>query len=214
MSSDLPNDSPSPATDPDAGDPLPTEPDLATLVRLRGAPLLEGLEAHLPGSAQHAEATGGYAFSAAVGLGLDRHAAELARETAKLHDVGMVYVPAENMRIPFAGWSTEQRTSFDAHYEAGARLALGAGIPDDVCGWLLQIRERVDGQGADGLRGEEIPIVARLTRAACACDTLLASPAGGSSLPERQTDAAARLRAAAGNELDPAVVEALVASLG
>src|SRR5687767_15773095 len=43
-------------------------------------------------------------------------------------------------------------------YEAGAKLALGAGISDDVCGWLLQIRERFDGQGPDGLAGVAIPI--------------------------------------------------------
>ena len=209
MSSDPPNASPS-----RGADPAPRDHDLAELVRLRGAPLLEGLESHLPGSGEHAEATGAYAFAAAVGIGLDRAAAELSRETARLHDVGMVYVPAATMGIPFASWTPEQRAEFDAHYEAGAQLALGAGVPDDVCGWLLQIRERFDGTGPDGLVGESIPVASRLTRAACACDTLLASPEGGPSLAERQAGAATRLRAAAGNELDPAAVEALVASLG
>ena len=194
MSSDPPNASPSPAAEPDAGTPLPEARDLATIARLHGAPLLEGLEAHMPGAAQHAEATAGYAFAAAVGIGLDRKAAELARETAKLHDVGMVYVPAQVMQTPFADWDAEQRAGFDAHYEAGARLALGAGIPDDVCGWLLQIRERFDGQGPDELEGDAIPIVARLVRAACACDTLLASPQGGASLAERRDNAIAALR--------------------
>ena len=123
----------------------PADRDLAEVVRLRGAPLLDALEAHLPGSRDHAEATGGHAFAAAVGIGLDRIAAEVCRETAKLHDVGMVYVPAAAMASPFEEWDAEQRAAFDAHYEAGARLALGAGIPDDVCGWLLQIRERFDG---------------------------------------------------------------------
>src|SRR5687767_10425530 len=98
-------------------------------------------------------------------------------------------------------------------YEAGAKLALGAGISDDVCGWLLQIRERFDGQGPDGLAGEAIPIASRIARADCACDTLLASPETGETLKQRQVDAATRLRAAAGQELDPAVVEALAGTL-
>ncbi len=208
MSSDRPNASPSPGAE-----PLPSEPGTAELVRLRGAPLLEGLEAHLPGSREHAEATGAYAFAAAVGIGLGRDQAELCRETAKLHDVGMVYVPAAVMRTPFASWDETQRGLFDEHYEAGARLALGAGIPDDVCGWLLQIRERFDGSGPEKLAGDAIPVAARLARAACACDTLLASPQGGDSLEERRPDAVRRLRAAAGHELDPQAVEALVVAL-
>jgi HD-GYP domain-containing protein (c-di-GMP phosphodiesterase class II) len=208
MSSDPPNASPSPAAD-----QPPADPQLAELVRLRGAPLLEALDAHLPGSRDHAEATGSYATAAALGLGLERAAAELCRETAKLHDVGMVYVPAELMQTPFDSWSAGDRDVFDAHYEAGSRIALGAGIPDDVCGWLLQIRERFDGHGPDRLAGEAIPVVSRLARAACACDTLLASVAGGESLVERRPDVAVRLRGAAGAELDPRVVEAVVAAL-
>ena len=208
MSSDPPNASRSPGPDPASADPAP-----AALARERGAALLEGLEAHLPGSLQHAEATGAYAFAAAVALGLGRAGAELCRETARLHDVGLLYVPAPVMGTPFDSWDAEQRAAFDAHYEAGAKLALGAGVPDDVCGWLLQIRERFDGQGPDGLAGEAIPVAARVTRAACACDTLLASAATGATLDERRPVAIERLRAAAGRELDPSVVDALIPAL-
>ena len=208
MTSDLPNASPSPTPD----EPV-IDRELVERVRLRGAPLLEALESHSPGSGEHAEATGSYAFAGAVGIGLDRGTADLCRETAKLHDIGMIYVPAAVTETPYAAWDAAQRRVFDAHYEAGARLALGAGIPDEVCGWLLQIRERFDGTGPDGLAGEAIPVASRLTRAACACDTLLASPAGEDSLDARRRDAVQRLRAAAGAELDPKVVEAVVPAL-
>jgi len=208
MSSDLPNASPSRTTD-----GPPADRGLAELVRLRGAPLLDALESHLPGSSEHAEATGAYALSAAVRSGLDRAAAELCRETARLHDVGMVYVPAAITGTPFDQWNAEQRAVFDAHYEAGARLALGAGIPDDVCGWLLRIRERFDGRGPEGLADGAIPVAARIARAACACDTLLASAGTSETLHERRAEAIGRLRAAAGAELDPDVVEALVTAL-
>jgi HD-GYP domain-containing protein (c-di-GMP phosphodiesterase class II) len=208
MSSDPPNASPSRAAEPPAPDR-----GLAELVRLRGAPLLDAVEAHLPGSREHAEATGSYVCAAAVRLGLERAAAELCRETAKLHDAGMVYVPAAVATAPYESWDDEQRSAFDAHYEAGARLALGSGIPDDVSAWLLRIRERFDGAGPEGLSGDAIPVAARLTRAACALDTLLASPRGGQSPAARRADAIERLRSAAGRELDPAVVEGLVAGL-
>ena len=181
MSSDRQSASPSSGAD----EPL-ADPGLAGLLRLRGAPLLEALEAHSPGSRDHAEATGAHTFAAAVGIGLDRAAAEICRETARLHDVGMVYVPVSVMQTPFASWGAAEREVFDAHYEAGARLALGAGIPDDVCGWLLQIRERFDGHGPEGLAGHAIPVPARLARAACACETLLASARIGETLDERE----------------------------
>jgi HD-GYP domain-containing protein (c-di-GMP phosphodiesterase class II) len=209
MSSDRPSESRSSGAD------LPaTDPALADLVRRRGEPLLEALEAHLPGANEHAEATGSYAFATAVALGLGRAGAELCRETAKLHDIGMLYVTRTTAQAPFETLTEAQRAEFDAHYEAGARLALGAGIPDDVSGWLLQIRERYDGAGPDGIRGDAIPVAARIARAACACDTLLASPYGGETLDERRRDAIERLRAAAGRELDPGVAEALVEMLG
>jgi HD-GYP domain-containing protein (c-di-GMP phosphodiesterase class II) len=167
----------------------------------------------MPGARDHADATGAYAFAGAAGMGLGHAPAELCRETAKLHDVGMLYVPSAVIQMPFGDWDAKQRAVFDAHYEAGAKLALGAGISDDVCGWLLQIRERFDGHGPEGLAGEAIPIASRITRAACACDTLLASPQGGATLVERRADAATRLRSAAGQELDPVVVEVLAVVL-
>jgi HD-GYP domain-containing protein (c-di-GMP phosphodiesterase class II) len=208
MSSDRQSASPS-----SGADEPPAEPGLAELVRLRGAPLLEALEAHSPGSRDHAEATGAHTFAAAVGIGLEHAVAELCREAAKLHDVGMVYMPVSVMQTPFESWGAAEREVFDAHYEAGARLALGAGIPDDVCGWLLQIRERFDGLGPEGLAGDAIALPARLARAACAWDTLLASAQRRETLDERRSDAITRLRGAAGRELDPQIVDALVTAV-
>lgn len=204
------SDPPSAGHSPEAERP-DSDLELAALVRERGEPLLEALEAHLPGALDHAEASGSYAFAAAVvGLGMTRGQGELCRETARLHDIGMVYVPGAIARTPFAELSDEQRATFDAHYEAGARLALGAGIPDDVCGWLLQIRERYDGQGPEGLGDDAIPVASRVARAACACDLSLAAPQAGESLEARRAWAVTALRGAAGRELDPEAVRALV----
>lgn len=207
------SDPPSAGHSPEAERP-DSDLELAALVRERGEPLLEALEAHIPGSRDHGEACGSYAFATAVvGLGMTRGQAELCRETARLHDIGMVYVPRDVAHIPFDQLTDEQRATFDAHYEAGARLALGAGIPDDVCGWLLQIRERYDGLGPDGLADGTIPVASRIARAACACDLSLAAPQAGGSLEERRAWAITALRGAAGHELDPEAVGALVAVL-
>jgi len=188
------------------------DPGRAALVRTRGAPLLEAVETHLPGSAEHAATTASYARAIAVALGVDQAVADLYGETAKLHDVGMVYVPKGIAHTPFERWDDAQRAQFEAHYEAGARLALGAGIPDDVCDWLLHIRERFDGGGPARLAGERIPLASRITRTACACGLVLAATPGGDPR-RRRSEVLARLQPASGAELDPATVTALGAAL-
>ena len=192
MSSDPPSDAPSP------------RPEAALVERL-GLPLLAALDAHLPGARQHAEATSAYTFAAAVELGLGRERSELVREVAKLHDVGMVYVPADVLRKPAASLDEAERALLAAHIEAGSRLARGAGIPDEECEWILHTRERWDGGGPSGLAGEAIPVEARIIRVACAADLLLA----GAGL--EQTVSA--LDAAGGSEFDPRIADTLIAVL-
>jgi HD-GYP domain-containing protein (c-di-GMP phosphodiesterase class II) len=190
MSSDLPSDGPS------------ARPDVVASL---GATLLEALERHLPGARGHADSTAASAYNASHALGLgDEHAA-FVREAARLHDVGMIYVPVAVLRKPHAEQSDEERLLLGGHIEAGGRLALGAGIPAEVCEWIVNTRERWDGGGPDGLAGDAIPIESRIVRVACAADLMLGS-AGTEAT-------AAGLRAAAGSELDPRVVDAIAGAL-
>jgi cyclic di-GMP phosphodiesterase len=202
--------------DPQSGGPSPGAEDeaaeapglsLPSVVRLRGIALLEALERHAPGGGEHADATASYAFAAAVGLGFERRPAELLREAAKLHEVGLVYVPPEAFGKPAAALSEDERGALALHSESGSRLARGAGIPDQVCEWILRSTEHFDGTGPAGLAGEGIPIEARIIAAACACDAALAAPGG--SAAERAADAAAGLRSRAGTDLDPDAAETL-----
>jgi HD-GYP domain-containing protein (c-di-GMP phosphodiesterase class II) len=214
MTLDRPSDAPSPAERQPAPEGSQSEPSLASVIRRRGAPLLEALEKHQPGARDHADATASYSFAAAVELGFDRRRAEAIREASKLHDIGLVYVPADLLAKPKDGLAAADREHLDARFEAGRRLAWGAGIPEQVCKWILGFGERWDGGGPDGLEGDAIPIESRVARAACACDLILASPDAGASPGERRRHAVERLRGAAGRDFDPAVVEALTALLG
>jgi HD-GYP domain-containing protein (c-di-GMP phosphodiesterase class II) len=202
MSSEAPADIPSPG------------PDLvAALTRERGAPLLEALERHLPGAGEHAEATGSYAFVVAAELGQSRGRCELQRETARLHEIGLVYVPKATLDRPAAELGAQDAAVIETHFEAGFRLARGAGVPEQVCGWLLRTRERYDGFGPGRLAAAAIPIESRICRAACACASLLAETAETAQIGARASRASEALAAAAGRELDPGVVEALASAL-
>jgi HD-GYP domain-containing protein (c-di-GMP phosphodiesterase class II) len=207
MSSDRPSDAR--LRQPDGGAAVE---EAAALVRARGAPLIEAVEQHLPGAEDHAEGTGAYTFVAAVELGFDRGACQLAAEAAKLHEVGLVYVPAEVIAKRPRERDAAEAETFAGHFEAGYRLAHGAGIPEQVCGWLLRQRERFDGGGPEGLAGDRIPIEARMIRAACLCQSALAG-AGQGDQALGLDRARALLDAAAGSELDPAVAAALEAVL-
>jgi HD-GYP domain-containing protein (c-di-GMP phosphodiesterase class II) len=175
---------------------------------LRGEPLLDGLEQHVPGSRRHADAVAAYAFALAVEIGLDRSRCELIREAARLHEVGKIYLPQWLLSEPPGQLSDSERAQLDAQEELGHRVCLGAGISDEVCAWILHARERFDGSGPGGLGGEGIPLPSRIIRATCAYETLLdQQPTDAEQAPHETT--IAWLRAAGGAELDPALVEAL-----
>jgi HD-GYP domain-containing protein (c-di-GMP phosphodiesterase class II) len=184
----------------------------AALVAERGATLLDALERHLPSSREHADATASYAFSIAAELGADRPGAEVVREAARLHEVGIVYLPEALLTRPRHLLDAEEAALVASHHANGARLAEGAAIPERPCRWIGTAGERFDGGGPLGMVGDEIPLEARIIRVACACDTLLAIlPDRG---PARADATIAQLRAAGGGELDPWVVEATSAVVG
>jgi HD-GYP domain-containing protein (c-di-GMP phosphodiesterase class II) len=189
------------------------EPTLAGRVRARGSELLDALQSHLPGSREHADGTAAYAFAAAVELGFDRSRAEAVRETARVHEIGKVYVPAGVLVRPRGELGPGDQALLDSHAAYGAQLARGAGIPAEACVWILATRESFDGGGPTGLAGDQIPLESRIIRAACAQAALLAALPTTGTPAELYRTATGRLRGDAGRELDPRVVEALAGML-
>jgi len=211
MSWDPQSGAPSSEADPAAGGP--GQADLAELAQARGATLLDALEDHCPGSREHAEATASYGFAAAVELGFEREHADAVRETARLHEVGMIYVPSTILAAGPEHRSAEDTALIDAHPGYGAELALGAGVPPQVCAWIRAAAERFDGRGPAALAGERIPLESRIVRVACACDSALTAPQAATSAGEHRAAAFGAMRTAAGRELDPRVVDALTGML-
>ena len=152
------------------------------LARARGELLLEALEARVPNARDHAEATASYAFAAAAELGFDREVCAQVREAARLHEVGRLYLDGES------------------HPGAGYRLALGAGIPEPLCEWILRCGDRFDGGG-------RIPIEARIIAGACEYAALLRERANVGDATGRW--ALITLTEQAGGRLDPIVIDAL-----
>lgn len=142
-------------------------------------------------------------------LGLDAERRRNLEFGALLHDVGKIAIPKEITHKPGALDSGEW-TIMRTHTIAGQKML------DRVGGFMTEVgrivrshHERWDGAGyPDGLAGGAIPQAARIV--SC-CDTWNAMR---TDRPYRRAlsyeTAAAELAAAAGNQLDPAVVDVLL----
>jgi len=140
-------------------------------------------------------------------LELDRDTIEEVRVAGLLHDVGKVDVSVEILRKA-AELSKEEQQDIRQH------TARGAAMVKPVGGMLVHIadaiechHEKYDGSGYKGMKGEEIPIVARIIAVADAFDALL------SDRPYRKgvsvQEALDTIVDSAGSHFDPKVVAAL-----
>lgn len=204
MSSDRPSDGPS--SSPEAG-AASRGPDEAALARRNGEPLLEALEQRLPGARLHADAAASYAFATAVELGLDRANCELIREAARLHEAGRLYLTSAERSRPVTELPYEERARLA---EAGHRLALGAGVPERACEWILHSAERADALGeVEDPVGEGVRLPSRIIAAACAYDVELAQVPATAPAGIQRAAALGRLRETARDELDDVIIDAL-----
>jgi putative nucleotidyltransferase with HDIG domain len=141
-------------------------------------------------------------------LGLDaahRHNIEFA---ALLHDIGKVRVPKHIInkrdRLEDHEWAIVRRHTI----EGERMLRQVGGALSDVGRFVRSSHERYDGLGyPDGLRGEEIPLESRIISA---CDAFSAMTTDRSYRTAMTVaEALGEIRAGAGSQFDPVVVEAI-----
>jgi two-component system cell cycle response regulator len=130
---------------------------------------------------------------------------EVAR-AAELHDVGKIAVPDAILDKPGpldpVEWSFMRR-----HPLIGERILLAAPALRPVARLVRSSHERWDGGGyPDGLRGDEIPLGARVVAVCDAFDAMTTERPYRE--PVTEGNATAELRRCAGTQFDPMVVEA------
>lgn len=130
-----------------------------------------------------------------------------------LHDVGMISVSDETLSVP-GDLGDEDRAHIRHHVEIGHRVLAGASSSlrgRSLMALAAEIarhhHERFDGSGyPDGLKGEAIPLSARITAVA---DVFLALVSDRHHRPAWEVDAAIDwVRARAGCDFDPRIVAA------
>jgi diguanylate cyclase (GGDEF)-like protein len=172
--------------------------------------LAEASDLRFSGSARHSETVGRYAEMTAREVGLPEGRVARVRLAGMLHDIGKVGVPEAILQKPGA-LSEAELTVVKRHPELGAQI-LEHPCLADVRGWVGAHHERPDGQGYPlGLRGEEIPLEARIVAVADAYEAMTSDRAYRDSIGHEA--ARAELRRCAGSQFDAAVVEAFLGCL-
>jgi HD-GYP domain-containing protein (c-di-GMP phosphodiesterase class II) len=161
---------------------------------------------------EHSDKVVGLARMTGVRMGLDRVELLELELAALLHDVGKLRVPREILRKPDS-LSESERRLMGNHPAWGAELVSGVPGLQAVALIVRHHHERIDGSGyPSGLSGVRIPVASRIM---AVCDAYGAMteerPYRGERSPH---EALAELRDKAGNQFDPAVVDALEAEVG
>lgn len=153
----------------------------------------------------------GAARTLAAALGMDEAETELLTTAAIVYDIGKVAIPVEvlNRRGEL---TEEERAVIRRHPEVGKRLLESVMRLRNALPAVVHHHERWDGTGyPDGLKGEEIPLLAR---AVAICDAYQAMVV---DRPYRaamsQEVAVEQLRQGAGTQFDPHLVELFVDAL-
>jgi diguanylate cyclase (GGDEF)-like protein len=155
---------------------------------------------------EHVERVSEFACAVAEALGEPEHEVWRVRLAARLHDVGKTAIPAAILDKP--GPLDEREWAFmRRHPLIGERIVLAAPALAGTAPLIRSSHERIDGNGyPDGLRGEEIPLGARIIAVCDAFDAMTSErPYRG---PTGVDAALAELQRAAGTQFDTEVVNA------
>jgi HAMP domain-containing protein len=136
------------------------------------------------------------------------HQRFLLSVAAILHDVGKIAIGNEILNKSGPLDSTE-REEILTHPEVGALIVERMGKLERAAEIIRCAHEHFDGSGYPrGLHGEEIPLESRIILAVDAFDAMTMNRPYSSGRP--QEEAMGELRAEAGRQFDPVVVEALI----
>jgi putative two-component system response regulator len=167
--------------------------------------LAEAIESQDPFMRGHARRTAVYASVLAERLCLSQTEKRQARLAAFLHDIGKIGVPSSLLarRGPL---DAGERHAIERHPEVGARLIEPLGVSAGLVAAVRHHHERWDGDGyPDRMRGEAIPLAARIVQVTDAFDAMTG---GRPHLPTlSRSDALAELARCAGSQFDPVLVK-------
>jgi diguanylate cyclase (GGDEF)-like protein/putative nucleotidyltransferase with HDIG domain len=160
---------------------------------------------------RHSEDVTEYALLLAARMDLSVDTQRSLRVAALLHDVGKLGVPDHILRKP-AGLSESEFEAIKNHVTLGELIIQGIPNQEEVLQAVSAHHERFDGKGYPrGLKGEEIPLLGRILGVTDAYSAMTTDRPYREALSPAA--AKAELKAVAGTQLDPEIVEVFLAVL-
>jgi putative nucleotidyltransferase with HDIG domain len=162
------------------------------------------IEAKDQTTGEHLQRVRVYAMELARELGLTEDETEALRAASVLHDIGKLAVPEHIISKP-GKLTPEEFEKMKIHPIVGAEILEQVDFPYPVVPIVRAHHEKWDGSGyPNGLKGEEIPIGARILAAVDCLDALASDRQYRRALP--LDDAMAKVASEAGISFDPRVV--------
>lgn len=173
--------------------------------------LVATLDARDGYTAGHSAAVAIYARDIASRMGLSDEEQALVHLCGLVHDIGKIGLPA-GLLEKTGPLTLDERRQMERHSEIGERILRKVEGYGEIARMVRHHHERVDGMGyPDGLRGGEIPLLARIIAVADAYDAMTSDRPYRPAMPSRV--ARLRLAQAVESQFDTAVVAAFEAIL-
>jgi putative nucleotidyltransferase with HDIG domain len=180
------------------------------LLRQRTTAALQGLAATVDArdayTAGHSRRVQAISLRLGRELGLSEEELELLGQAALLHDIGKLGVPDAVLLKPDR-LNEEEWRSMRSHAEEGAKIIAHLDFLAPAIGAIRHHHERFDGSGyPEGLKGDQIPLHARIIHLADALDSMLTTRTYRAALP--LATVLAEVRQATGTQFCPRCVAA------
>jgi len=173
--------------------------------------LARAIEAKDRYTEHHTERVGAYAQAIAKKVGLPVEYQQALLKAGILHDVGKIGI-RESILLKPGPLTPEEFNEQKAHPVIGEQICRSLKSIAHLLPIIRHHHERFDGKGyPDGLRGEEIPIEARILAVADAYDAMTTDRPYRARLSEEK--AIEILRKGAGEQWDPRMVEVFIGIL-
>jgi diguanylate cyclase (GGDEF)-like protein len=169
--------------------------------------LMGALDLREPGMSAHAHEVSDLVAGMARVLHFDEARALGAATAAFLHDIGKIALPDRLLQQPRHSFSSQEWRSLRQHAELGAGIVEASPWLADLAPAIRHHHERWDGRGGpDGLRGEAIPLEARLIALAEAYHSMISERPYQAA--RSAADALNELERCAGTQFDPKLLPA------
>ena len=159
-------------------------------------------------TSQHSFRVSEYSVMIAKRLGFSDEQCENLRKAALLHDIGKIGIPDSVLNKP-ARLTDEEYAVMKSHVVKGGEILSKFTLIDNVADGALYHHERYDGSGyVHGLKGEEIPLNARIIGIADAFDAMTANRVYRKKLDMDYV--IAEIKRGRGTQFDPKLVDIMI----